>query len=196
MPRANTAAPPPGPSASQRRKPKRKPTGSVNVNNAGLLSFGRSELFMTITGESDGSFSKSAPLHPSSLSVLKSLSQSFEQISWDAVRFEYKPGVGTTVGGMLAFGFEWGPTPRNTKNDVMGLTPSVSCAVHKSASITVPAARLRARLWYSIDAGALEDKQPGQLSVAMDKNADTRQKTVGEIWLHYKIRAQGTKPSA
>lgn len=199
MPRANAPAPAPSrqPAPPRRNGRKTKSAGTPsNLSNLGLLSFGRSELFMTITCAADGSFKKSAPLHPSSLSVLKSLSQTFEQIAWDLVKFEFRPGVGTTVGGMLAFGFEWGPTTRDTKNAVLGLSPSASVAVHKSAAFSIPANRLRGRLWYTIDAGGLEDKQPGQLCVAMDANSDTRSKTVGEIWLHYKIRAQGTKPSA
>lgn len=171
----------------------------------GEVSVGRSELLAEITTGSDGKVGSSKVLAPLNLPWLVNVAKAFERVRWNSVRIEYRPAVGSTADGTVAIGFDWGSSSVSAtdgswtlvsavdKASVLATTPNVDMPVWQKGQITIPASRLQSRAWYELPASSISnlfDEAPGTVVWAAQSAAS---KTVGEIWIHYRVQMSGTR---
>lgn len=181
--------------AAKKRSGKNNPgDGSVMVSRLELLS---SVTAVAHTSQTSGTLS----ITPASCVWLKSLSASFERYRWESVQIYWRGATGTTFGGLIAFGVDW--TGRNKlsgvgldRNKVLGLTPLCDVPVWTDSSnrpLVLPRAEIQSRAWYGLGGEMAEiDAGPGNLAYSAYHDEVTAGKFLGEFWIRYRIRLQGT----
>lgn len=195
-----------GAGGSKRKRKARR--GGGNQLSQGEVVVSRSELLDTLTTGTDGKASASKVLVPVNLPWLSNVAKAFERCRWQSVRIEYRPAVGANTDGTVAVGFDWGSSNEAKEGDggawtlvraidrvgVLACTPNVDGPVWSKASLTIPSQRLQSRAWYEVPAAAptsdVYDFAPGSLVYYVQGAAS---KTLGEIWVHYRVQLSGTR---
>lgn len=218
-------------SAPARKKPRRKNKSSVMVAvpaamstpvyttstrrrkkrasaTQGSIVVSRKELIKTVTLEASASdVGGNIILAPSSFTWLAGLAKSFEDYQWQSLRIWWRPAVGTSTSGMIAYGVDWNFSSAGNKtckllhvespkrNQVVALTPSADHAIWQdttSRSLVLPANLMRTRRWFVLGTEKA-DLAPGQLAYAATSDAaGAGGKFLGEIWASYSVRLFGT----
>lgn len=180
------------PAPRRRRKPRANNSFSTSE---GTLRLSKAELVSSvIKTNADGKGSGYFWIAPDQLPLLKNLTRSFERIRWESGSIFYKPAVGTTVGGLVAFGVDWdNSTIPTTRAAVAAFSPSKACAIWADTSaqpMVLPRSKLQGRLWYTPNTGETNSQTPGAVVWAVDGPANT---TVGEFWFKYTVTLAGTR---
>lgn len=189
------------PAASKRKRKRnraRKQGTGTNIQE-GQISVSRKELLGTMKlerGKSDAS--GHWDLVPDSFSYLKGLFKSFDRVKWVAMKFHYKPAVGTTYGGLISLGMDWDYNQTDLSRDkISGFTPNQSFSAWTDTErnpMVLPASKLMSRDWYLPRASEYNDKGPGKLHWAASGDAPTDVKVLGELWVQYTAVLHGTNP--
>lgn len=183
----------------KQRRPRRKRrarSGPRTSVPTAAITISRSEVLETMVAVTQD-MTYSSALSPHDLPWLSKLAAVFQ--CWQVIRaeIEWRPAVGTTVPGMVTWGFDWmskkAPSS-TTRNSILALTPVVDSPVWKPARMVLPVSRLQTRKWYSVcrlDKGKYPDDSldfyPGYVLSAIHKNGG------GELWLHYTVKLFGTE---
>lgn len=193
----------PAPKKKKRRR-RRKAAGGVpagvsrGVNpsgvtpNNGEIVVSRCELLASISANPTSGTVDMVPTS-SAMPWLHKLSSAFDRIEWITATLHWKPFVGTTTGGSVAFGVDWnsntGSTP--TRAQVQASTPVYESPVWQSGSINLPKRYLMTRAVYLLEASSKCDKMPGTFIWAV-AGAASSNSALGEVWITYKVRLSGT----
>lgn len=171
----------------------------------GEVTVARSELLKDVVTASDGKVGASVVLAPLNLPWLSNIAKAFERVRWHSARIEYRPAVGANTDGTVAVGFDWGSTDVKSvegnwqlvaaidKPAVLSCTPNIDMPVWQRATLSIPNARLQSRAWYDLPKESIStifDEAPGTVVYAAQSGAG---KTVGELWLHYRVQLSGTR---
>lgn len=187
-----------GGSGGPGRGRKRRSSPGCNLKD-GEIRLRRKELLDTVKIPASRSSVKGhIDIIPSSFSFLKTLDAAFERHQWRALKFWWKPAVGTTFGGLFSSGIDWdfAGTADVERKKIVAHTPSSTHSVWQDTEATplvLPKDRLQSRLWYLPDASEYVDKGPGRLQYAADTATQTVETTIGEIWVGYDVILSGTK---
>lgn len=168
----------------------RKPGGNLSLNNAGCVTLTRTEFVREVKGGDDF-----WSVHSSSVAFLKRLAKLFDRIIWKNVVVHWKPGVGTTEAGLMAYGVDWDSTStaNPSKSVVAALTPIAEGPVWQMTNMRLPPGRLMTKKEYRIIENPNTDEtfyqQPGLIiySCSGDKT-----KIMGEFWMTYSVELYGT----
>lgn len=138
-------------------------------------------------------------LIPSNFSFLKTFADVFERIKWHTLHVYWKPAVGTTYGGLVAYAVDWDSVGSlANRQQISAYTPNVSHAVWQDGQrqpLVLPPARLMSRQWYTPESGDAVDKQPGRLMISASGTSSTAETLLGELWVQYTVTLSGTKPT-
>lgn len=185
---------------AKKRKRRKRKTGGGSVstmNSDGTVRLSRSEFVSTISIPSGArSVTGHIDLLPDSFPFLKSVFRSFDQYRFEKLQVYYKPVVGTTTGGAVAFGMDWDWASTDVlRVNISSFTPNCSTAAWQdteSRPLILPLSRLQTRAWYMPRATEYVDKGPGKIHFAADGPAST---TLGELWVRYQVVMAGTNPA-
>lgn len=177
-----------GRSQGGRRRQRRRGLG---VNPEGNVRVHRTELLVEVKG---GNAKGTYDLSLDKFSWLAQLSKAFDRCVWHSADLIWKPAVGTTTDGLIAYGVDWsGKVKANWgRKDVLSLTPIADHPVWQSTEtcpLILPSVKLMSRKEYILSSDALEDKAPGVLVYACTGSDN---KTYGELWIRYDISLFGT----
>jgi len=144
------------------------------------------------TTSSHGTFN----IVPDSFTHLKQMGKIFERIRWHKVNFRYVPAVGTTYGGLVAYGADW--TRKNT-GDTLGaisaLTPNLSHSAWANGPrpLVLPKDRLMTKLWYNTSFDTA-DESPCQIDWFAQgaPNATASPVVIGYVYADYAVTLTGT----
>lgn len=193
LPAASTTVTTVGPGKKARNR-RRKPRGGVAE---GTVRMRRSELVALVNSEagktSGGGY---FDVYPDSFSFLKTLITSFEQVVWHRVAFYWRPAVGTTVGGLITYGYDYAfRAASSDRTKVAVLTPSMTHALYKDTSSTplaLAANKLQTRKFYTVVENAdVVDKGPARFAYAFSGPGTAT--PLGEFWCEYDVTLSGTR---
>lgn len=182
---------------AQGRQRRRGASNSI-MGGEGSIRVARKEFVMEIKGQMVSYFE----LWPNRLAWLKGIAGNFDRYRWISVDIEYKPAVGTTANGLIAFGPDWDGGATETtyvREDVLAATPVCEVPVWQPAKLALPASKLQTRKEYRLrvqknwDDVTQFDCFPCFLMVACTGTKDT---SVGELWVHYNVEMFGTRKAA
>lgn len=182
-----------------KKRPRRRSRPSA-VTTEGTIMFARKELLRTVKLDKSQSETKtSVDLVANSFSFLKGLAAQFDRIKFHSLKVFYKPAVGTTYGGLVAYGADWDfKTDVQPREKISSLTPNACHAAWNDSEnrpLVLPPSKLQSRAWYTTS-GAGVDAGPCRLLIAANGKADSSGETIlGEIWVQYKITMMGTNPA-
>lgn len=175
------------------RKRKSKQTAGL-----GTITFVRREMLLQVAIAKNGGFKSGyAVVKPSSFGFLSKFSM-FDKVQWNKFNVFYKPGVGSTFNGFLAYGVEYGKVKTVTsRGDVSALTPNMSHALWfdgESRPMVVPQARLKAKSWYTPASSEFSEQYPASIVYAAESAGQTNasDQVVGELWVDYSVTLTGT----
>lgn len=178
--------------SSSRRRRRGKVTG-----NAGEITLSRKEVCLTVkavagTDTGHGTLG----IRPASFSFLKQFHM-FDKVKWNRLSFVYKPMVGSTTNGAVAYGVQWGfdGTPPVDRSSMSALTPNQSHSVWsdgQSAPLVCPVSKLQTRPWFTPD-DSKDDVEtgPGRLCWLVT-DSDKKGYAMGELWVDYSVTMTGT----
>lgn len=172
----------------------------------------RAERLSEIKTDANGSYGKSIVLAPGNLPWLANLAKAFERMRWLSCALEYRPVVGANSDGTVAVGLDWANTAvaseeilghlKLVKKDapdrdsVLSCTPCYDGPVwQQMRRLVVPSSRLQSRAWYDLPADLAKIEEPMDVSpgaVAVQATGAAT-KSLGEIWVTYRIQMQGTR---
>lgn len=193
--------------APQAQEPKRnKNKGKKKVSHKnnpgdGTVVVSRLELLASITATNGTSqTSGTLPISPASCVWLKTLASSFERYRWESVQIFWRGATGTTFGGLIAFGVDWTGRAKLSgfeldRSKVLGLTPLCDVPVWTDSTnkpLVLPRSDLSTRSWYGLGEVDDMDSGPGNLVYSAYHDQVTSGKFLGEFWIRYKARLQGT----
>lgn len=170
----------------------------ASPNNMGVVVASRCELFTPLKSESSKTESTGAtPVYPTSdcMPWLHKLAAAFERVEWLSATLHWKPFVGTSASGSVAFGIDWNSNADTVikREKVLATTPVYESPVWQSGQLVLPTSMLMSRKQYMISATDLVDRQPGTLVwslIGLDSAAAV--KAIGELWIVYRVRLSGT----
>jgi hypothetical protein len=121
----------------------------------------------------------------------------YERIRWNKLSFRYVPAVGTTYGGLVAYGADY---TRQTNSANLGvisaLTPNTSHAAWANSPrpLVIPKERLMTKIWYDTSASTTAES-PCQLDwfVQGQPNETAANVLVGYLYVDYDVTLTGTK---
>lgn len=170
-------------------------TNSIDAS-AGAIRLSRREYVMDVTGGTVSWFE----LMPLRFAWLKGLAKNFDRYRWLSAVVEYKPAVGTTTTGLMAFGPDWNSgtsTTTYTREEVLAATPLSEAPVWQQQSLPLPKARLMSRKDYRIstkDDTTWDDDSAFDVMPCFIMWATTGAKSiVGELWVSYTVELIGTR---
>lgn len=187
------------PSSSKSTKGgKKKKRAAINPGGGAIASFtiSHTELLVTSVSTNDSGVGKgNVELQPKSFTVANKFAALMERYKFNKLVIEYRPLVGSTVGGAVSFGIDWNATlVDKDRAQISGLSPNVSCAVAATTKLNLPVSQLQARKWLVLTGTSDSvDTKVGRLLFAVtgDKN-----KSMGEFWVHYIVEMQGLNIAA
>lgn len=173
----------------------RQPTASPN--NMGVVVASRCELFTPLKTMANATETTGAtPLYPTAecMPWLHKLAAAFERIEWLSATLCWKPFVGTSASGSVAFGVDWNSNAEDPvkREKVLATTPVYESPVWQSGQLQLPLSMLMSRRQYMIAAKDLVDRQPGTLIWSLAGLDSAAAKSVGELWVIYRVRLSGT----
>lgn len=144
------------------------------------------------------------------MKFLGKLAACYTRLRWDAMRFDWRPAVGTTQSGIITYGtrlmdddtlVNGQPTPPKDRLVVSSLFPVNDHPVWQTAApLIVNKKLLQSRQWYATSqSGGLPaapfdafDYAPGSLQIGVQCSTDT-DLFLGEIWVSYTATLDGTR---
>lgn len=186
----------PNPAPTRRRRGRGRNPQSNTLGVEGKVRLKRSEILASVSAK--GNAAQAIALLPTStvLTFLNGLSKSFDRILWHSAKVCWKPAVGTTTNGTIAFGVDWNvSTTTPTKTQVMSLTPVVSVPVWQSTDrspLVLPGHKLMTRREYTIGEVASFDTSPASILVYLT-GSEEKVTSYGDLWLEYDVTLSGTK---
>lgn len=198
--RKRRGANPPGIPAGQTRAV--SAMGGSNSGGAnGEIMVSRTELLGSIdleanTAENVGLY-KLVPT-ADNLSWLAKLVVAFDRIEWLSCTVVYKPFVGTSSSGSVAFSPDWDSATAKekvTRAKIQAGSPVYESPVWQAGKIVLPSKYLQSRRYYSLHGAKTDpfDQAPCQILWSIKGAEATGGKTsLGELWITYKVRLSGT----
>lgn len=195
-------------SRSRKRSRSRRPSrsrsrGPGNVNrpppnmtlSAGEICVSMSELLFTLTNGTTVGLSKSISMRPgganNSAGHLAALAKIYKRYKYTRLELEYTGCVGTTVGGIIAMGYEYDkptlPSGGWTWAQVTANSPNKQVALFKSCRIKIPIAKMNPQRWFETDGST--EAHPGALLIKTDGGEANQ--SVGYVRVHYTIHFAG-----
>lgn len=137
-------------------------------------------------------------LYPDTLSWLSGVAKAFERIRWHSATIIWRPAVGTTTNGMVAYGADWtcSTTAPTDRAAVLALTPVNDHPIWQSAEVrplVLPVQRLQSRAWYVLGGSDSFDKAPCSVFFALSSSNLTKDSLAGELWIAYDVVLSGTR---
>lgn len=168
------------------------------VGNEGHMRIARDELCATLTAGADGSASFTVQLNPldGAFGWLSGVAKSWERVVWHSVHISWRPAVGTTADGLIAYGFNWDPENASgapKRAEVAQLSPVKDHPIWQATDrqpLVAPRAQLRGRNFYVMAAKDRSDSTPAALQIAA---SGAPSKLLGEVWCRYDLTLQGPK---
>lgn len=191
----------PAPARGGRRRARARTGRPSCTPGEGEIVLTRHELVRTIKMPAGkGEVVDYIDLVPSNLAFLKTFIAVFERIKWHKCHIYWKPAVGTTYGGLVAYAIDWDSSGNTSLNrsQVCAYTPNASHAIWQDSQRTplvLPAAKLMSRQWYTPDVGEIVDKQPGRVMIAASGTSSNSEQVLGELWAQYTVTLAGTRPT-
>lgn len=167
-------------------------------NRGGGFTVAKSEpLNMTVKCSGAGvAYTDYKDIEINTMKYLHQLAGSFEEYRWNYCRYYWKPMVGTTTNGCIAYGIDYRSKLEGsalTRDSIIALSPSVAHAVWidtQARPIGVPNDQLNTRKWYIIDAGDQIDQGPGRLCFNATSSSTEE---LGQLWCSYSVTFRGTR---
>lgn len=185
------------PSSARRKRKKKKRTNNPVSSSISTTRLVHTEFWKNITTvkaneENVVSFS----LYPSAFEVAKLHNNFSQRFRANKVVLEYRPMVGTTIGGGFSMGVDWSgsQTGSMTRAKISALSPNCSCVVSQGCRLVLPASALQTRQWYTCT--DVTDSLEERVAVIWVGAISAQVSTVGELWCHYDFTFEGLRPSA
>lgn len=130
---------------------------------------------------------------------MKGIAPCFERSRWQRCNIYYKPAVGTTYGGLVAYGADWNfsmEKDKVTRLIATSLTPNSTHAVWADTQprpLRLPANLLNSRKFYNHNGAKGIDAGPARIVWSATGTSGTKETTLGEIWCDYKVTLSGTQ---
>lgn len=173
------------------------------AGSEGQMRVSRDELFLSVVSSEVGDVKLSVPLNPAvskdSFPWLSGLATSWERIVWHKLQFSWRPALGTTADGIVAYAVTWEPKDKKFAPDrsyVTSQTPVKDHAVWQATDTAPYIAKvslLQSRKHYLLSSSSLEDAAPGSLVINVKGVANN--KFLGELWARYDVSMMGPKPA-
>lgn len=170
---------------------RRKRPGPGSSMGDGSLRLRRTVLLTSVTTSSKKS-AGGVQLNVRNFSWIKKIAAAYDRVHYNSVAIEFKSAVGTTISGMIAYGFDWSnkTTAPASRGDVQGYSPFRDHAVWVSpGQMRLDSGKLNAFQWYQLDIDSLSS--PGYLVWYCDCEKDI---LVGEIYAHLDVTFTGCVP--
>jgi hypothetical protein len=133
-------------------------------------------------------------LQPKNFSWISGVAKAFERIVWHECHIYWKPAVGTTTNGIIAYGADWGSNDSSVdKKTVQACTPVYDHPVWqdtRSRPMVLPRNRLQSRKEYILSGKDASDVQPGRIAYYCSASGLT---SCGELWVRYRVSFYGTQ---
>lgn len=175
---------------TSRQRPKRS-----NALVDGTAELRKSELFVTVKTNADGTFATARLIDPTSddseAKILKGFANIFDQISWKSLSFEWVPTVGYDIAGNIFIGVDWDAqvTKPADATIVAAMEPNIMAGLHQPIRMTVPARKYQPQNWLRMHRTG-QDTELAKLAIFASGPKDT---ALGFVKIHYDIRFQGTR---
>lgn len=171
-----------------RRRNRRRGLG---INPEGQVRVSRTELLV----ELNGSTSKAIDMSLGNFTWLKMLATAFDRVTWHSAELMWKPAVGTTTDGLVAYGVDWNSSPKSNwvRKDILALTPIADHPVWQTTEcepLVLPSQKLMSRKEYFIQSSNKTETQPGTILIAC--TGTDQAKVHGELWIRYDVSLFGT----
>lgn len=157
----------------------------------------RTELLLAgaVPDDSATALLKTVVLVPDSFAWLKNIAKSFERVRWNSCVLQWRPAVGTTTSGVIAYGAAWdcSSTDPPNREDVLAQTPVADHPIWQTGRLSLPVSRLRSRAWYQPTASDKFDAAPCSLKLSMSATNLKAKQLAGEWWVTYDITMAGTQ---
>lgn len=147
---------------------------------------------MKVQVDPSGKLDTAVTLELANFSFLKTLSKSFDRVTWHSLVVEYKPYSSAMNSGSVAVGMDWNYSTRSdavTREKALACTPSLHTPVYVSKAISLPTNQLMSRRQYIIG-GDQKDASPGQLLVSC--SGDKASLYAGDLFIRYSVTLSGT----
>lgn len=162
----------------------------------------RDELLATVTAGNTGDASLTVLMDPVRSAAyfpwLAGLATSWERIVWHRMQVTWRPAVGATTDGMVAYAPDFNNPATSTSSPkrptVVSSTPVRDHAIWQSTEATplvVPPAMLRSRAQFTLGASDGNDAAPCSLTLALTGGPPN--KMVGELWVRYDVTLSGPR---
>lgn len=130
---------------------------------------------------------------------LTAMAKLFTQYRPVSVVIEYEPMCGTTTNGSFTIGVQpWNSESLLTTYARIAICqPNASGNVFIRHKVTVPAAFLKQKNWYKVDAASTDDAEnPVAIGWWVDCDSSTSERTLGRVWIRYEYEFQGFRKPA
>lgn len=118
----------------------------------------------------------------------------YERVAWKQLRFSWRPFVGVTTSGAIAYAFSFGSKAPESRSDVLAHSPVADHQLYVRGSLTVPPSRIMAQKFCVLDAKPEDvDSSPGSFVVSAMHESSTNVQVLGEFWCTYQVHFSGTR---
>lgn len=192
-------ATPTQPKTQQRRKRQAPAIPGTSARaggqDSGIFSLRHMEYLLELKTDAKGGYSSLVSFRPGGTNndagYIAAQAKIHERMRWNTLKVEYVGTVGTTEGGIVAFGVDWLNSAKTIDiKHIVGLTPNKQCAVWDKAVMSVPVAKMRAQQWLATD--DTKEASHGALAVVVN-GAEAKVQVVGYIRITYDVTFAGTR---
>lgn len=162
------------------------------------MTVSRSELFTTLRSDSAGNASGSSKLIvtvAANFPWLSKVAASWERVMWHKCHFTWRPFVGTTSDGSVAYGPDYSFKGTTDRAFVTSLSPVADHPLYLSTegrSLVIPTAMLQSRKWYLTTSSTVTDvAESAPFNLAINAKGGPATKDLGELWIHYTLTLSG-----
>lgn len=137
----------------------------------------------------------SVQINVRNLPWVKKIASAYDRVHYNAIHIEYRTAVGTTVNGMVAYGFDWSNKTASPADRaaVQGYSPFRDHAVWACPGpMVLEPSKLNAMQWYQLDIAEL--CAPGYLNWFVNAGTGETDLFVGELYVTIDATFTGCVP--
>lgn len=194
VPRAGAMMPGTSVQGGGRRRKRRQQSG-VGTSDGSLRLRRTCKLDDIKVAKGQNTAAGSVQINVRNLPWVKKIAAAYDRVHYNQIHIEYRTAVGTTVNGMVAYGFDWSnktSTPAN-RDAVQGLAPFRDHAVWACPGpMVLEPSKLNSMQWYQLDIADL--CAPGYVNWYVNAGSSQQDLFVGELYVTIDATFTGCVP--
>lgn len=161
------------------------------------MTVSRSELLQSFTSNDRGLIESSLEMIVTGANFpwLGKVASSWERVAWHKCHLTWRPFVGTTANGSVAYGPDYSFKGSGDRAFVTALSPVADHPVYlctEGRPLVVPQHMLQSRKWYLTTKSTVSDvAESAPFKLAFNASGVSKTALIGELWVHYTVTLSG-----